>query len=205
MTAWSLTFLKARGAVSSLLHICLQAEFEKIAEDVKKVKTRPTDQELLDLYGLYKQAVVGDINTGRLWPRCLFLSHRSWLCLITTAERPGLLDFKGKAKWDAWESRKGEINHFLSFLSACFCNRQFTGRRESFSSLWIPQVASINISWLWVKWFSCVVIVKCFFSFRKVPGWRHVRLHHPCKWNHQQIRRLRSAVNPVPINYSVSF
>ncbi|CAG11908.1 unnamed protein product, partial [Tetraodon nigroviridis] len=63
-----------------------KAEFEKIAEDVKKVKTRPTDQELLDLYGLYKQAVVGDINT----------------------ERPGLLDFKGKAKWDAWESRKGK-------------------------------------------------------------------------------------------------
>ncbi|KAM6995439.1 acyl-CoA-binding domain-containing protein 7 [Tautogolabrus adspersus] len=62
-----------------------QAEFEKLAEDVKKVKTRPTDQELLDLYGLYKQAVVGDINT----------------------ERPGMLDLKGKAKWDAWNSRKG--------------------------------------------------------------------------------------------------
>uniref|UniRef100_A0A674NG91 Acyl-CoA binding domain containing 7 n=1 Tax=Takifugu rubripes TaxID=31033 RepID=A0A674NG91_TAKRU len=62
-----------------------KAEFEKIAEDVKKVKTRPTDQELLDLYGLYKQAIVGDVNTGR----------------------PGLLDLKGKAKWDAWESRKG--------------------------------------------------------------------------------------------------
>ncbi|TNN02581.1 peroxisomal carnitine O-octanoyltransferase isoform X2 [Takifugu flavidus] len=61
-----------------------QAEFEKIAEDVKKVKTRPTDQELLDLYGLYKQAIVGDVNT----------------------DRPGLLDLKGKAKWDAWESRK---------------------------------------------------------------------------------------------------
>lgn len=42
----------------------LQAEFEKIAEDVKNVKTRPSDQELLDLYGLYKQALVGDINTG---------------------------------------------------------------------------------------------------------------------------------------------
>nr|AEK25827.1 diazepam-binding inhibitor [Micropterus salmoides] len=62
-----------------------RAEFDKIAEDVKKVKTRPTDEELLDLYGLYKQAVVGDINT----------------------ERPGTLDFKGKAKWDAWSSRKG--------------------------------------------------------------------------------------------------
>ncbi|XP_029359703.1 acyl-CoA-binding domain-containing protein 7 isoform X1 [Echeneis naucrates] len=62
-----------------------KAEFEKLAEDVKNVKTRPTDQELLDLYGLYKQAVVGDVNT----------------------DRPGMLDFKGKAKWDAWESRKG--------------------------------------------------------------------------------------------------
>ncbi|KAL2084172.1 hypothetical protein ACEWY4_019690 [Coilia grayii] len=62
-----------------------QAEFEQHAEDVKKVKTRPTDQELLDLYGLYKQATVGDVNT----------------------DRPGMLDMKGKAKWDAWESRKG--------------------------------------------------------------------------------------------------
>ncbi|XP_037639903.1 acyl-CoA-binding domain-containing protein 7 [Sebastes umbrosus] len=62
-----------------------QAEFEKMAEDVKKVKTRPTDQELLDLYGLYKQAIVGEIDT----------------------ERPGMLDLKGKAKWDAWSSRKG--------------------------------------------------------------------------------------------------
>ncbi|KAK5862311.1 hypothetical protein PBY51_017721 [Eleginops maclovinus] len=61
-----------------------QAEFEKLAEDVKKVKTRPTDEELLELYGLYKQATVGDVNT----------------------ERPGMLDFKGKAKWDAWNSRK---------------------------------------------------------------------------------------------------
>uniref|UniRef100_A0A668TE31 ACB domain-containing protein n=1 Tax=Oreochromis aureus TaxID=47969 RepID=A0A668TE31_OREAU len=60
-------------------------EFDKAAEDVKKVKAKPTDEELLFLYALYKQAVVGDINT----------------------ERPGMLDLKGKAKWDAWESRKG--------------------------------------------------------------------------------------------------
>ncbi|XP_058504183.1 acyl-CoA-binding domain-containing protein 7 [Solea solea] len=63
----------------------LQAEFDKMAEDVKTVKTKPTDQELLDLYGLYKQATVGDVNT----------------------DRPGLFDMKGKAKWDAWNSRKG--------------------------------------------------------------------------------------------------
>ncbi|KAM9807150.1 acyl-CoA-binding domain-containing protein 7 [Syngnathus typhle] len=61
------------------------AEFEKAAEDVKNLKTRPSDQELLDLYGLYKQSTVGDINT----------------------DRPGMLDLKGKAKWDAWNSRKG--------------------------------------------------------------------------------------------------
>ncbi|XP_054478465.1 acyl-CoA-binding domain-containing protein 7 [Anoplopoma fimbria] len=65
-----------------------RAEFEKMAGDVKKVKTRPTDQELLDLYGLYKQAIVGEVNT----------------------ERPGITDLKGKAKWDAWNSRKGMSN-----------------------------------------------------------------------------------------------
>ncbi|XP_055066201.1 acyl-CoA-binding domain-containing protein 7 [Misgurnus anguillicaudatus] len=66
----------------------LQAEFNQYAENVKKVKTRPTDQELLDLYGLYKQANVGDNNI----------------------DKPGMMDFKGKAKWDAWNSRKGMSN-----------------------------------------------------------------------------------------------
>ncbi|KAG7474175.1 acyl-CoA-binding domain-containing protein 7 [Solea senegalensis] len=66
----------------------LQAEFDKMAGDVKNVKTKPTDQELLDLYGLYKQATVGDVNT----------------------DRPGLFDMKGKAKWDAWDSRKGNMD-----------------------------------------------------------------------------------------------
>ncbi|XP_015248388.1 PREDICTED: acyl-CoA-binding domain-containing protein 7 [Cyprinodon variegatus] len=63
----------------------VEAEFKKVADDVKKVKTQPANDELLILYGLYKQAIVGDVNT----------------------DRPGLLDPTGKAKWDAWESRKG--------------------------------------------------------------------------------------------------
>ncbi|XP_053467288.1 acyl-CoA-binding domain-containing protein 7 isoform X2 [Ictalurus furcatus] len=63
----------------------LEAEFDKIAADVKQVKSRPSDQELLDLYGLYKQVIAGDINI----------------------DAPGMLDVKGKAKWDAWNSRKG--------------------------------------------------------------------------------------------------
>ncbi len=65
----------------------MSAEFTKAAEDIKKLTERPTDQELLDLYGYYKQATVGDINIAR----------------------PGMLslDLKGKAKWDNWNSRKG--------------------------------------------------------------------------------------------------
>ena len=37
------------------------------------------------MYSLFKQATVGDCNT----------------------ERPGMFDPKGKAKWDAWDGRKG--------------------------------------------------------------------------------------------------
>ncbi|KAM4906313.1 acyl-CoA-binding domain-containing protein 7 [Sylvia borin] len=63
----------------------LQADFDGAAEDVKKLKTRPTDEELKELYGFYKQATVGDINI----------------------ECPGMLDLKGKAKWEAWNLKKG--------------------------------------------------------------------------------------------------
>lgn len=41
-------------------------KFNKAAEDVKKLKATPTDDELKELYGLYKQATVGDVNTGGL-------------------------------------------------------------------------------------------------------------------------------------------
>jgi diazepam-binding inhibitor (GABA receptor modulating acyl-CoA-binding protein) len=44
-----------------------------------------TDDEQLSLYANFKQGTVGDVNT----------------------ERPGMLDFKGKAKWDAWNKLKG--------------------------------------------------------------------------------------------------
>ncbi|XP_062906224.1 acyl-CoA-binding protein [Mobula hypostoma] len=62
-----------------------QADFEKAAEEVKRLKTKPSDEDMLLIYGLYKQATVGDVNT----------------------ERPGMLDLKGKAKWDAWSAKKG--------------------------------------------------------------------------------------------------
>lgn len=46
---------------------------------------RPNDDELLKLYGLYKQATVGDNTTAK----------------------PGVFDLKGKYKWQAWEDLKG--------------------------------------------------------------------------------------------------
>ncbi|CAH8565100.1 unnamed protein product [Heterobilharzia americana] len=63
----------------------LASQFEEHAEKVKKLKQKPSDSEMLDLYGLFKQATVGDVNTGA----------------------PGMLDFQGKAKWNAWNTRKG--------------------------------------------------------------------------------------------------
>ncbi|KAK1165796.1 acyl-CoA-binding protein-like [Acipenser oxyrinchus oxyrinchus] len=62
-----------------------QADFDKAAEEVKNLKSQPSDQEMLEIYSLFKQATVGDVNTAR----------------------PGMLDFKGKAKWDSWDARKG--------------------------------------------------------------------------------------------------
>ncbi|GMQ29487.1 acyl-CoA-binding protein [Algoriphagus confluentis] len=51
----------------------------------KKFTSRPTNEELLKLYGLYKQATEGD-NEG---------------------ERPGGFDFKAAAKYMAWLNFKG--------------------------------------------------------------------------------------------------
>nr|XP_017829562.2 acyl-CoA-binding domain-containing protein 7 isoform X3 [Callithrix jacchus]XP_054114453.1 acyl-CoA-binding domain-containing protein 7 isoform X3 [Callithrix jacchus] len=55
----------ATAAVQSVdATMALQAEFDKAAEEVRKLKARPDDGELRDLYGLYKQATIGDINIG---------------------------------------------------------------------------------------------------------------------------------------------
>ncbi|XP_028993387.1 acyl-CoA-binding protein isoform X2 [Betta splendens] len=65
----------------------LQKKFDTAAEEVKQLKAKPTNEEMLQIYALFKQATVGDVNTAR----------------------PGMLDFTGKAKWDAWEKQKGKV------------------------------------------------------------------------------------------------
>uniref|UniRef100_A0A0R3RSX9 ACB domain-containing protein n=1 Tax=Elaeophora elaphi TaxID=1147741 RepID=A0A0R3RSX9_9BILA len=59
-------------------------DFNEAVAKVKELKRRPSDDELLELYGLYKQAVVGDNTSSKPW-----------------------VDFKARAKWEAWEKRKG--------------------------------------------------------------------------------------------------
>ncbi|CAL8406519.1 unnamed protein product [Arctogadus glacialis] len=62
-----------------------EEEFQRAVEESKVLKVRPSTEDLGVLYGLYKQTTEGDVIT----------------------ERPGMLDFVGKKKWDAWKSRKG--------------------------------------------------------------------------------------------------
>ncbi|CBY18768.1 unnamed protein product [Oikopleura dioica] len=62
--------------------------FNKAAEEAKNLKAKPGNDELLKLYSLFKQATVGDCNVSR----------------------PGMMDFSGKAKWDAWNAIKGKSN-----------------------------------------------------------------------------------------------
>lgn len=67
----------------------MSEQFNKAAANIKKSadsNIKMTDDELLQIYSLFKQGSVGDVNT----------------------DRPGMLDFKGKAKWDAWEKLKGK-------------------------------------------------------------------------------------------------
>ena len=63
----------------------LADDFAAAQERVKTLTTRPSNDELLELYALYKQATVGD----------------------NVAKRPGMLDMKGRAKHDAWAAKKG--------------------------------------------------------------------------------------------------
>ncbi|KAI9014304.1 acyl-CoA-binding protein [Hyaloraphidium curvatum] len=62
----------------------MSTDFEKAAAESKSL-TGLSNDELLALYALFKQATEGDCNTTR----------------------PGFTDFKGKAKWDAWNAKKG--------------------------------------------------------------------------------------------------
>ena len=55
-------------------------------KNVKKLDKRPSDEELLLLYGLFKQVQDGNNNTSKPW----------------------IFDVKGVKKWEAWNVQKGK-------------------------------------------------------------------------------------------------
>lgn len=63
----------------------LNESFEEAQKRVKTLTESPGNDELLELYALFKQATVGDVS----------------------GSRPGMLEFKGRAKFDAWTKCKG--------------------------------------------------------------------------------------------------
>ncbi|MEM9391725.1 MAG: acyl-CoA-binding protein [Bacteroidota bacterium] len=81
----------------------MNEEFDKAVALTKTFTKRPSNDELLKLYALYKQVIEGDNNEPR----------------------PGGFDFKAIAKFDAWVELKGtskedaqqEYINFVSGLS----------------------------------------------------------------------------------------
>ncbi|HAN77094.1 MAG TPA: acyl-CoA-binding protein [Bacteroidales bacterium] len=66
----------------------LNEQFEKAVADVQQLSARPSNDNLLKLYALYKQATEGDV----------------------TGEAPGGFDFKAIAKYSAWKALKGKTS-----------------------------------------------------------------------------------------------
>lgn len=63
----------------------LKKKFEAAAADSKNLSERPDNATLLRIYALYKQGSNGDNND----------------------KKPGFGDMVARAKWDAWNARKG--------------------------------------------------------------------------------------------------
>ena len=62
----------------------LKARFEEAVRRSRELPEQSNDT-LLELYGLYKQATEGDAS----------------------GSRPGIFDVRGRAKFDAWNARRG--------------------------------------------------------------------------------------------------
>ena len=67
----------------------LQEQFDQAQLDSKTLSERPDNMTLLKIYALFKQASSGD----------------------ATGDRPGMTDFVGRAKYDAWAALKGKAKN----------------------------------------------------------------------------------------------
>jgi diazepam-binding inhibitor (GABA receptor modulating acyl-CoA-binding protein) len=65
--------------------MALAEDFQSAVTASQSLTKRPSNEELLDLYALFKQSTEGDVS----------------------GDRPGGFDFKAIAKFDAWAEKKG--------------------------------------------------------------------------------------------------
>ena len=72
---------------NQILFMELKEQFEQAAAESKNLNQKPSNETLLQLYSLYKQGSIGDVNTDP--PSNLF-------------------DFVAKAKYEAWAGLKGK-------------------------------------------------------------------------------------------------
>ena len=64
----------------------LQARFEQAVVESKQLTSKPDNNTLLQIYSLFKQGSAGDVQ----------------------GDRPGMMDFVGRAKYDAWAALEGK-------------------------------------------------------------------------------------------------
>jgi acyl-CoA-binding protein len=66
----------------------VKTRFEQAVVESKQLTEKPDNNTLLKIYSLFKQASAGDVQ----------------------GERPGMMDFVARAKYDAWAALKGQRN-----------------------------------------------------------------------------------------------
>jgi acyl-CoA-binding protein len=84
----------------------VKQKFEAASKRVHTLTYKPSNDNLLKLYSLYKQATVGNV----------------------TGNAPGLFDVKGRAKYNAWKSLSGKptataMTEYITLVDSLFAKR----------------------------------------------------------------------------------
>jgi diazepam-binding inhibitor (GABA receptor modulating acyl-CoA-binding protein) len=85
------------------MSMSIEERFEAAKQKVLTLSEKPGNETMLDLYGLNKQATIGDINI----------------------DPPKLFDFVAQAKYNAWKSKAGmakedAMNHYIELVESLF-------------------------------------------------------------------------------------
>ena len=81
----------------------IEEKFEVAKQKVLTLNEKPGNEIMLALYGLNKQAIIGDINI----------------------DQPKMFDFIGAAKYNAWKSKAGmtkeaAMNQYIELVESLF-------------------------------------------------------------------------------------